>query len=279
MATEFYLVNPIRSARLSVIRLMKKSYILSVICSLSFGALSTFAQGMPGGNTHGMDLSFVKLFGENPAFTARSEMKISDKTGKEVMSMSTTVAMLGGKMRTEVDMNTMKGAMFPPAALAQMKQMGMDHTINLARADKKLVYIVFPGMKSYASMPIPEATIQSMSPTNKMEKTELGKEAIDGHPCVKSKITTTDDNGKPREFIVWNATDLKDFPVQFQTSENGQTVTSTYKNIKLGKPDEKQFDPPADFKGYNDVQEMMMSAMQKMMQQNAPNSPQAVPAR
>jgi hypothetical protein len=258
---------------------MKKTCILSVVYSLSFGVLAAFAQGMPGGNMQGMDLSFVKLFGENPAFTARSEMKISDKSGKETMSMSTTVAMLGGKMHTEVDMNTMKGAMVPPAAIAQMKQMGMDHTINLARPDKKLVYIIFPGMKSYASMPIPEATLQSMSPTNKMEKAELGKETIDGHPCVKNKITTIDDKGKPREFIVWNATDLKDFPVQFQTSENNQTITSTYKGIKLAKPDEKQFDPPADFKGYTDVQEMMMSAMQQLMQQNAPNSPQAVPGQ
>jgi hypothetical protein len=227
------------------------------------------AQPGPGGGPGmgGMDLSFMKLFGDNTGFTAQSQMKITDSSGAEVMSMSAAVAVSDGKMRMDVDMANMKGAMIPPGALAQMKQMGMDHTISVTRPDKKLAYVIYPGLKMYASMPIPDDALKSLNSKAKVDKTELGKETIDGHPCVKNKMTIADDAGKAHEFTVWNATDLKDFPVQFQTSDNGQTIVSTYKGVRLSAPDAKQFEPPSDYKGYDDMQQMQMAVMQKMLDQ------------
>ena len=60
------------------------------------------------------------------------------------------------------------------------------------------------------------------APTNgdyKVETTEIGKETLDGHPCVKNKYVVTDNEGVKHESTVWNATDLKNFPVKIQTTE------------------------------------------------------------
>ena len=86
-----------------------------------------------------------------------------------------------------------------------------------------------------------------------------------------------DESGKAQEFTVWNATDLKDFPIQFETTEKGNTVHCKYRDIQFTKPDARLFDAPAGFKSYPDMQEMMMSMMQKFMQENLPQTPSATP--
>lgn len=242
---------------------MKRLRLLLITCSLLGAVGAALAQTGPG-DMPGMDLSFMKLFGDNPAFSTRSEMSIVDESGKETMSMVANIAMLDGKMRTEVDMTKMKGPSIPPQDIAQMKAMGMERVVSIARPDQKLVYVIYPGLKSYASTPIPEATLQSLKAKSRIEKVELGKETVERHPCVKNKVTLTDDKGKTSIFTLWNATDLKDFPIKFQTVDGGNTISSLYKDLKLARPDEKQFDPPSSYKAYATLPEMMMSVMSKM---------------
>ena len=92
-----------------------------------------------------------------------------------------------------------------------------------------------------------------------MESTELGKETVDGHPCVKNKVVVTDKEGKKLESTVWNASDLKNFPVKMEHNDaQSGTVTLTYKDIKLEKPEVSSFDPPANFTKAANMMEMMM---------------------
>jgi hypothetical protein len=99
----------------------------------------------------------------------------------------------------------------------------------------------------------------------KLEKTLLGKETLDGHPCEKSKVIMTDANGKRSEALVWAATDLKDFPIQIQTTEKGETVILRYAKIQTTKPDAKLFEVPAGYTTYDSMQAFGMGVMQKMM--------------
>jgi hypothetical protein len=66
------------------------------------------------------------------------------------------------------------------------------------------------------------------------------------HPCVKNKIVVTDDKGKKNESIVWNATDLKSFPVKIETTDDGTKLTMIFKDVKLTKPDATLFEVPKD---------------------------------
>ena len=71
----------------------------------------------------------------------------------------------------------------------------------------------------------------------KVETTELGKETVDGHPCVKNKVVVTDKESKQHESTVWNATDLKNFPVKIETGRERRHFDHAFKNISLTKPD------------------------------------------
>jgi len=107
-----------------------------------------------------------------------------------------------------------------------------------------------------ADVPIKEA---------KTERADLGKEAIDGHPCVKQKVVITDEVGKQFEIIAWAATDLNEFPIRSEMQSDGDMVVTTFRAIKLTKPVVALFDLPADFHRYDNVQELMMDSVQRMM--------------
>jgi hypothetical protein len=89
----------------------------------------------------------------------------------------------------------------------------------------------------------------------------LGKETLNGHPCVKSKVVLTDDKGQKQEITVWDASDLKNFPIKVQMTEEGQNIVMQYKDIQFSKPETKQFEPPTGFAKYDTMQGLMTEKM------------------
>ena len=98
-----------------------------------------------------------------------------------------------------------------------------------------------------------------------MDVTELGKETVDGHPCVKNKTVVTDKEGNQHESLVWNATDLKKFPVKIEQSQNGMKITMAFRDISFSKPTANLFDPPNDATKFDSMQSMMQQVMMKRM--------------
>lgn len=208
--------------------------------------------------------SLAKLFGENPGFSATVENQIK-QPGGDTMSLAGSLSFLDGKSRFEMDMTKATGAGIPAGAGEQMKAMGMDTMISITRPDKKITYLVYPGLKAYAEIPLTDAGSETPADKYKIEPTELGKETVEGHPCVKNKVVVTDGKDGKHEFVVWNATDLKNFPVKIEQKEGGMEMTSIYKDIKFAKPDAAQFEPPKDFKRYDNMQALMQEEMMKRM--------------
>lgn len=225
-------------------------------------SLTAFAQPAPG--SAGISASFTKIFGVHNAFTADMNMDITTPDGK-TMSLPAKFAVIDTKMRSEIDMTQVKGQALPPAAMDSLKQMGMDRVVNITRADLKTTYIIYPGIKSYAKMSLSKQDAAVLDKDLKIETTALGKETVAGHPCVKNKVVMTTADKQTQEFTVWNATDLKDFPVQVKTSNKEGSLLMRYDNIKMAKPDAALFEPPTGYTAYADIQQMMMAEMQKMM--------------
>ena len=242
---------------------MKNPFLILASTIICLGLLPAYSQpGAPGGPHLGGAMS--KLFGDNQAFSAGLEMQVADKSGQPI-TMPGKLSFDTGRSRFEVNMADMKGGQMPPNAAAQMKSMGMDQMVTIARPDKKAAYLIYPGMQSYTEIQLSNA---DSAPTNgdyKAEITEIGKETVDGHPCVKNKYVVTDNEGVKHESTVWNATDLKNFPVKIQTLEQGNDVTMLFKNVSLTKPAASLFDPPAGFKKYDNIQQLMQQEMMKRM--------------
>lgn len=231
-------------------------------------APGVFGQRMFGGGPRDYGAAdMAKIFGKNQAFTATAEMSVADKQRPEPMQMEAAYAFLKGNLRSEMDMTSTKGAAISPQVMAQMKQMGMDRTISIYRGDKKLLYLIYPGLKSYCEITHGQAK-PSDKPDQKESKVDIspvGKETVDGHPCVKNKITITNDDGSQHEMLTWNASDLNDFPIKTEMQSGGATVTTHFRDIKLSAPDASLFEAPADFKEYGSMQELMISNMQRFM--------------
>lgn len=246
-----------------------------MVATACLAAPVVFGQRMFGGRDFGNG-QMAKIFGKNQTFTATAEVTIEDKSRPEPMQMESSYAVLQGNVRTETDMTSAKGIIMSPQVLAQMKQMGMDRTISIYRGDKKVAYLIYPGLKAYCQI-----TPSDLQPTDKteakepkIEKTPIGKETVDGHPCVKNKVTITSDDGKEHEIIVWNATDMNDFPLKSEMQNGGATITTHFRDIKMSAPDAALFDPPTDYKLYGSMQEMMMANMQQLMPPRSGSPPQ-----
>jgi hypothetical protein len=239
---------------------------LSILVSITFGLglLSACAQfGPPGGGPQ-FGGAMGKLFGENQSYTALLEFQTTDNSGDN-MVMPGKISFDTGKLRFEMDMTQMKNSRTRPETAARMKQMGMDKMVTISRPDKKITYLIYPGMQSYVENPMTDSQAAPDSSDYKVETTELGKDTVDGHPCVKNKVVVTDKDGNKHESTVWNATDLKNFPVKIENSKEGRNVTMLFKNVSLDKPDAALFEAPPDFTKFDDMQSMMQQMMIKRM--------------
>ena len=229
---------------------------------LSVLGIAVFAQ--PGGaGSSGINAAMMSFFGDTKAFSAKADVRTADSTGKEMVRMPMQMFLLDGKLRAELDLSLMKGGNMPAEAAVMLKQTGMDKMVSLVRPDKQVTLILYPALQAYAEMPMTQE--EASTKDSKIEKTAAGKETIDGHPCVKNKIVVTDAKGKKTEGFVWNASDLKDFPIQVEVHSDKTVTTIHYTEPKFEKPEAKLFDTPAGYTKYASMQQMMQAAMMKMM--------------
>lgn len=239
---------------------MNNKSLLGVVLATAVLAGPGFAQGLFGRSVVPSE-QLAKLFGKSTAFSADAALTVTEPSGKTMQGMQMSFAMLDGKVRTEIDTAKMGGNL-PPEAMAHMQQMGLGHTVNIVLPEKKVMYLIFPGMKAYLETPLGQTTAGVTNKAPTIEKTELGKETVDGHVCTKVKITGTEENGRTFEWLRWQAADLKDFPIKIEmTSEKGTVITMQYSNINQSKPDAALFAPPSDYTRYGSMQELMMGVM------------------
>jgi hypothetical protein len=242
---------------------MKKHKLILALVALTLAGTTAWAQspGMRGGP--GITPAIGKLFGNNTSFSTKATVTM-DSDGKTI-TMEMDLAMLDGKMRMETDLTKAKG--IPPGGIESMKQMGMDIMVNIDRPDKKVSLVVFPSMKAYSETPFDTTRIKSEAGDFKIEKTTVGSETIDGHPCKRSKLVITDGSGEKHEAMAWYAVDLKDFPLQILMNQDDATMKMRFTKIRLEKPDAKSFDAPAGFTKYGSQTELMSKEMIKRRNQ------------
>ena len=107
--------------------------------------------------------------------------------------------------------------------------------VSISQSDKKIVYVIYPDAQSYTEMTPATSDAGATNVDSKIEIIGLGKETVDGHSCVKNKAIVTDQQGAKHEFTVWNAPDLKNFPVKMEMNEQGGTTTVSYTHLDVYK--------------------------------------------
>lgn len=222
----------------------------------------------------GANSAMIKLFGDNAAFTAQAEVRVFNGKAVEWLRMPSVFASADSKLRVDVDIKLIRSASMQASMADMFKKFGMDRITSVIRPDKKATYIIYPGAKAYASIALDPADAQVAS--QKVERKALGRETMDGHPCIKNLSTVKSAKGTVLiQATTWNATDLKDFPLQIQTTESGNTTIMHFQSVNLTKPDIRLFDVPAGYKLIKDPQELMNSAAKQQQPPAAGKKPPA----
>lgn len=235
-----------------------------LLCALVGSALG---QGMSKrGGSGDITEALIDFFGNDTAFSATAHVSMKSPAGADKLTLDMKFAVLDGNVRTETEMTKVKGTPLPPDAIVRMKQMGMDRTVHLYLSGKHLSYLIYPDMKSYCEIPMKADGTSTNKQPAKVDRAELGKETIDGHPSIKYQVTVTPAEGKPSKALIWRATDLNDYPVQVEmTLDDSSVVTTTFQNINQTKPAPALFELPTDYTKYDSIQDLMMKSMQRMM--------------
>jgi hypothetical protein len=73
---------------------------------------------------------------------------------------------------------------------------------------------------------------------------------VNGHPCHRCEAVVMLDNGTDAHLTLWQADDLKHFPVRIETVDGTSHVTLDFSEIRLEYPAQVLFSPPQGFTAY-----------------------------
>jgi hypothetical protein len=122
-------------------------------------------------------------------------------------------------------------------------------TIIISRFDKKIAWMCMQDQMMCMEMPlnVRKEDIQSRlnDPDVKVEKEFMGNETVEGHPAKKYHVTILRNGKKESSGFLWEASDLDNFPVKYQSEDKETTIL--WKNIRFGGVSESLFEIP---KGY-----------------------------
>lgn len=239
---------------------MKSGYLdrvvwIVVLCGVVCTGSGLFAQAQAGG-TAAVDPTLMKLLGDVPAFSARAVARVFDLAQNELVATPMTFAKLGDKVRVEVDLAEVRGRSGLVPDAARMKELGLDRVISITRPDRRRMFLIYPGRRAYVAVELPKEQIDAASKTQ-IQAIELGRETLDGQQCIRTRAIVTDPNGMKREVFIWKAVDLNAFPLQIQTTEFTTIVQVRFSDVQLSRPDAKQFDPPAGYTRFDDLQKLI----------------------
>jgi hypothetical protein len=203
---------------------------------------------LPEGAAGGMNAALTQLFGRATFFSAKVDVVVLDPAQQELLRMPMNFAALEGKIRLEIDVSQIRSKHVTPEIISAMNQAGIGKMATIIRPDKKASYILYPVLRNYSVVPMSKAEADAIGKPLNTERTELGKETIDGHSCVKNHVTVKEQQTVILEATTWNATDLKDFPIRIETKDKGTTSILHFHQIQFARPDIKQFEPPPGYK-------------------------------
>jgi hypothetical protein len=192
---------------------------------------------------------------------------------QKMVKAGTSATVMEGKIYTNCELTRTENRMVQPG----VPQFTL---IMINRPDKGVNWQLFPKSMKYVQTPIkppsetPEGAPLLVNPKDvKVTSEKQGEETVDGHPCIKWKVTMTMPDGKSTVYYSWGAQDLNNFAIKKEIEMTpGESVVIEYSNIVLGKPDASVFEIPA---GYSEAPESEASAL--MMREMGISIPYGIP--
>lgn len=154
-------------------------------------------------------------------------------------------------METTTAQGTFPSKIFFKDAKMRMENNTQNHkSINIIRPDKKVIWMLMVDSKTYMEIPLDMGRQDILStlydPNIKTDKEFIANEVVDKHPTKKYHLTITTDGKKEKSGYIWEATDLGNFPMKYESED--KKMTTVWKNIKTGGVADSVFELPAGYK-------------------------------
>jgi hypothetical protein len=154
---------------------------------------------------------------------------------------------------TETAQITIKEKVYAaPGKIRKEQQMGEDMPVSIIRMDKGIMWMLIPEEKMYMEMSIKQGQKKSSDvdlSKYQIERTEMGKEVVDGHEAAKFKVIMTDPDGKKLggfQWIVSPGIQIKLDAVS-KDGNSKERIKMELTNLKIAKQDPALFEIPADY--------------------------------
>jgi hypothetical protein len=192
---------------------------------------------------------------------------------QKIIKAGAAMTVMEGKIYTNCKLTRTENRMVQPGVPSFV-------IIMINRPDKAVNWQLFPKSMKYVETPIKPVTDTSkgapllFNPKDvKVTSEKVGEETVDGHPCIKWKVTMTMPDGKTFVYNSWGAQDLKNFAIkkEFETTPT-ESMVIEYSNVVLGDPDSSVFEIPA---GYTQAPESEMNSL--MMREMGISLPFGIP--
>ncbi|MGA7293480.1 MAG: hypothetical protein WBW53_09410 [Terriglobales bacterium] len=150
---------------------------------------------------------------------------------------------------------TMSGALSGPNFETKVYRKG-----DLVRVDMPGHYIVTDvnTLTSYGYFPRTNSCLENSAPQSgsmpfsmlkdaKIEHVPAGEEVVEGHPCKVEDVTIEHESRPPIKLKVWEAQDLKGFPIKIVRESRivpAPSRTLLYRDVQLGPQDSSLFFRP-----------------------------------
>ncbi len=130
-----------------------------------------------------------------------------------------------------------------------MIRCGLDYTTAIMRTDK--AFLVYTNWQAW----VDTTESNRLAKTRfKIRKTEIDRETVNGHPCVKCDVFASG-GGRFISALLWEATDLNGFPVRMDWSKKGVNWSVVFLTIDHKPPKADLFEVPVGYKRYDDLGE------------------------
>jgi hypothetical protein len=104
-------------------------------------------------------------------------------------------------------------------------------------------YMVMNGMCMQMTAP-QQQNVFAQAHDATVDRSPAGTDTVDGHACKVENVTVTSSNGKISKMKVWEAQDLKGFPVKIEMETARGPAVMQYKDVSLSAPDASLFVHP-----------------------------------
>jgi len=202
-----------------------------------------------------------EVFSDSRAFSAQAILQLPGDQPNQGIPLG--FATLNGKLRWYLNLDQASSSRLDPALSAWLREASLNQVLFILRPETNALVAV-PGLKQwfeFAPPKSPEIQAKAQEKVGFLQKTEVGRETVDGHPCVKYRLDLPKERGAGEQAFVWQATDLKNLPIKFQTALNGETFTLLFRQIKDTPPDAKHFEPPAGYAKVSGPEALLQNAL------------------